>query len=170
MLGSVSMNVAGQIPAPVVVVRAGGAPVRGEIAVGFDASSAPCEPALTYAFRQAALRESTLRAVYAWPLPFALATSFDLDFVALREHHQHLATVQLAPWRERHPEVRVITDVRCAHPVETLAAASDQADLLVVGSHGRSTLKAIVLGSVSRGVLHHARGNVAVVRTADTTE
>ncbi|MEO3892568.1 universal stress protein [Nonomuraea sp. B5E05] len=167
VLGSVSMNVAGQVPGPVVVVKAETTTVHGEIVAGHDGSPA-CEPALAYAFRQAVLRGSTLRAVYAWSLPFGLTTGFSCDFEALREVHQQVAEEQLAPWRERCPQVQVIADVRCAHPVETLAAAGDQADLLVVGSHGRSAIGSIVLGSVSRGVLHHARCNVAVVRAHET--
>jgi nucleotide-binding universal stress UspA family protein len=167
VLGSVSMNVAGQVRGPVVVVKTETTTVHGEIVVGLDGSPA-CEPALAYAFRQAGLRGSTLRAVYAWSLPFALAAGFSSDFEALREAHQQVAESQLAAWRERCPQVKVIADVRCAHPVETLATAGDQADLLVVGSHGRSAIGSIVLGSVSRGVLHHARCNVAVVRAQET--
>jgi len=167
VLGSVSMNVAGQVRGPVVVVKTETTTVHGEIVVGLDGSPA-CEPALAYAFRQAGLRGSTLRAVYAWSLPFALAANFSTDFEAVREAHQQVAESQLAAWRERCPQVKVIADVRCAHPVETLATAGDQADLLVVGSHGRSAIGSIVLGSVSRGVLHHARCNVAVVRAQET--
>ncbi|NUT44115.1 MAG: universal stress protein [Thermoactinospora sp.] len=162
VLGSVSMNVAGQAPGPVVVVR-GGAGTDGEVAVGVDGSPG-CENALAYAFRQAALRHSRLRAVYAWPLPFALAPDFSCDLEALRQSHQRVARDQLAPWQARHPDVTVIADVHSGHPVKSLAAAGDRADLLVVGSHGRSGLGSIVLGSVSRGVLHHARCTVAVVR------
>ncbi|MEV1242463.1 universal stress protein, partial [Nonomuraea sp. NPDC049750] len=113
------------------------------------------------------LRASTLRAVYAWALPFALAAGFSCDFEALREAHQHVADEQLASWRERHPQVNVIADVRCAHPVNALATAGDRADLLVVGSHGRNAIESIVLGSVSRGVLHHAHCTVTVVRAKD---
>ena len=166
VLGSVSMNVAGQVPAPVVVVRSRAAVVHGEIVAGLDGSPA-CEPALAYAFRQAELRGSTLRAVYAWALPFALAAGFSCDFEALREAQQGVAKEQLTPWRERYPNVKVIADVRCAHPVDALAAAGDRADLLVVGSHGRTAIGSIILGSVSRGVLHHAHCTVAVVRAKD---
>ncbi|MEU7746042.1 universal stress protein [Nonomuraea sp. NPDC049158] len=166
VLGSVSMNVAGQVPVPVVVVRPRAAVAHGEIVVGLDGSPT-CEPALAYAFRQAELRGSTLRAVYAWALPFALAAGFSCDFEALREAQQRIAEEQLTSWRERYPQVKVIADVRCAHPVDALAAAGDRADLLVVGSHGRSAIGSIVLGSVSRGVLHHARCTVTVVRAKD---
>ncbi|WP_327049418.1 universal stress protein [Microbispora sp. NBC_01189] len=50
------------------------------------------------------------------------------------------------------------------HPVDALIQASRTADLLVVGSRGRGALGSAMLGSVSRGVLHHADCPVAVVR------
>ena len=46
--------------------------------------------------------------------------------------------------------------VRIGHPVEEIVkeAEAQQADLIVMGSHGRSALRAAVLGSVAYGVLH----------------
>lgn len=57
--------------------------------------------------------------------------------------------------------------VRTGHPVEeiVLEAEAEHADLIVMGSHGRSALKAAVLGSVAYGVLHKdAKIPVLVVR------
>jgi universal stress protein A len=50
--------------------------------------------------------------------------------------------------------------------LNTLVAASESADLIVVGSRGLHGLKA--LGSVSERVAHQARSSVLVVRTSQT--
>ncbi len=48
------------------------------------------------------------------------------------------------------------TVVRLGHPVETIIKEAERSkvDLIVIGSHGRSALKAALLGSVSFGVIH----------------
>ncbi len=57
--------------------------------------------------------------------------------------------------------------IRTGHPVEEIVkeAQALQADLIVLGSHGRSALQAAVLGSVAYGVLHKDAGiPVLIVR------
>ena len=46
--------------------------------------------------------------------------------------------------------------IRTGHPVEEIVneATRSKADLIVMGSHGKSALKAAVLGSVTYGVMH----------------
>ncbi|MBG0830106.1 universal stress protein [Planomonospora sp. ID67723] len=165
VLGSVSVHVAGHARGPVVVVRAGLRTAHGEIVVGID-DSPQCDPALAYAFEQAVLRGATLRALYAWQAPvhaYAPEIVYDMDEIRRAQHQ--VAAAKLASWRQTYPQVKVVEDVRSAHPVEALNAASEKADLVVVGSHGRGALGSLALGSVSRGILHHARGAVAVVRS-----
>jgi nucleotide-binding universal stress UspA family protein len=47
-------------------------------------------------------------------------------------------------------------------------ASRQKVDLIVVGTHRRQGLGRVLLGSVSRAVLHHARVAVAVIRPAET--
>ena len=57
--------------------------------------------------------------------------------------------------------------VRTGHPVEEIVneAIKSKADLIVIGSHGKSALKAAVLGSVTYGVMHKdAKIPVLIVR------
>jgi len=52
--------------------------------------------------------------------------------------------------------LRTVTAVRTGRTVEEIVkeARKSKADLIVLGSHGRSALKAVVLGSVAYGVIH----------------
>jgi nucleotide-binding universal stress UspA family protein len=50
---------------------------------------------------------------------------------------------------------------------DALVAESADAELVVVGSHGRSGLKAAILGSVSRHVVDHAACAVVVVKAKE---
>ncbi len=52
--------------------------------------------------------------------------------------------------------VRTKTIIKSGHPAEEIIkeAEKSKVDLIVMGSHGRSALKAAVLGSVTFGVIH----------------
>jgi nucleotide-binding universal stress UspA family protein len=55
-------------------------------------------------------------------------------------------------------------------PSEIVAAAADSAaDLIVMGSRGRTGLARLLLGSVARNVLHGSTASVLVVRDTDST-
>lgn len=57
--------------------------------------------------------------------------------------------------------------IKTGHPVEEIVseAAKSRADLIVIGSHGKSALKAAMLGSVTYGVMHKdAKIPVLIVR------
>ncbi|MFI6595978.1 universal stress protein [Nonomuraea sp. NPDC050536] len=164
LLGPVSHHVAGQAHCPVVVVREGPREPYDEVVVGVDESK-ECEPALAYAFAQADLRGVMLRAVHAWHLPQLAYADFVFDVDEVRTTHHRILAGRLVAFEPRYPDVTVVEYAPRAHPVEILVEASDTADLVVVGSHGRGALAAALLGSVSRGVLHHARCAVAVVRS-----
>ena len=54
--------------------------------------------------------------------------------------------------------------------VESIVALADEkdADMIVIGSRGRHTITTALLGSISLGVLRHARRPVLIVKTAKT--
>jgi nucleotide-binding universal stress UspA family protein len=157
LLGSVGLHIAGYANAPVVVVRDGDRPEQREIVVGIDLSR-HAGAALRYAFDAAVVREALLRVVYAWCPPEGPYAVLEVGELAQAAHQEAHGIV--APWRERYPDVAVVENCPRDHPVNALVAASADADLAVVAARGHTGLR---LGSVSHGLIHHARCPVAVV-------
>jgi len=172
LLGSVSTAVAEHAHCPVVVVRppaprSEAARFAGRIVVGIDGSAAS-ERAVGFAFEEASRRQVGLVAVHALhtdPIVEALAimSAQSEHADALSAGASRLMEDVLSPWRSSHPGVEVTTFHMFGHPVTVLGYAAAGSPLLVVGTRGQGALKAAVGGSVSRGVLHHASGPVAVV-------
>lgn len=168
LLGSVAHGVSSRTTGPVVVVQHPVPDPEGEIVVGVDGSAAT-GPALEAAFDEAALRGVPLRAVYAWRqlgwatrrtlLHAGAATGVHVDEDAARR----TLTSALSDAAARHPEVEVVQELDRGHPTEVLVRASSKAALLVVGRRGAGGFPALRIGSVSRGVLHHAVSPVMIV-------
>ena len=168
LLGSTALKVAGRAHGPVVVVR--GNPIespKGRVLLGIDGYDVS-ETAFAYACEAAQLRSAQLRIVDVWSVPSSLLTSkyqsyHNLIGRALADSADRLRKA-VRPWRKQYPDLEITDDAVPGHPVETLAHLSAEADLLVVGSRGLNAAQQAVLGSVSHGILHHARCPVAVVR------
>jgi nucleotide-binding universal stress UspA family protein len=64
--------------------------------------------------------------------------------------------VEAAAGKIRKLGVKVIRTIRTGRPAEEIVkeARKRKADLIVLGSHGKSAVKAAVLGSVAYGVIH----------------
>jgi nucleotide-binding universal stress UspA family protein len=168
LLGSVSRYSAMHASCPVVVVREDTRAVSREVVVGIRD---PHDTAgtLAFAFEEAALRRATLVAVHSWywfPSAFGApeakeTTGQAADLARISaEANRHLADV-LEEWQGKYPAVPVRLDVVRGHPASVLASYSARADLVVIGRRGPVTGPAV--GAVQHGVLHHARGPVAVV-------
>lgn len=169
LLGSTSLQVAMHAPCAVVVIRLAGedappGPSKGRVVVGIDDSSRS-ERATDFAFRQADSRGIGVTAVLSWIGP-------DIDSTASPAHEweqaaqdeQALLSELLAGRREEYPDVDIVEKTVRGDFTGALVHESPGAELLVVGSHGRGTVGGIVLGSVSRALLHRAHCPVAVVR------
>ncbi|PRX45855.1 nucleotide-binding universal stress UspA family protein [Prauserella shujinwangii] len=169
LVGSVAVAVAAHARCPVVVVRAEEVAEQAEdIVVGVDGSSLSAA-ALAFAFEEAAARGARLVAVRAWRDPSAddLWAGLVLrdDIAAIEAGERRGLRREIASWREKYPAVEV--DERLVHadrPAEALLDAAGNAQLIVVGSHGRGAVVGAVLGSTGQRLLHTARCPVAIVR------
>ncbi|MFF4733032.1 universal stress protein [Streptomyces mirabilis] len=129
--------------------------------VGVDGSEHSAA-AVDVAFEEAALRGAELRAVYVWE-PGHLRI-FD-EYESQQESRRLLSEI-VAGRRPRYPEVDLRHELVVGHPVQVLTDASAHALGLVVGTRGRGGFTGMLLGSVSQGVLHHARCPVIAVPSA----
>ncbi|GAA3191941.1 universal stress protein [Nonomuraea roseoviolacea] len=171
LLGSVSRHVATRAPRPVAVVREkpAGEPIAryGVVVVGVSGLAGE-DGVLEYAFREAVLRGSVLRAVHAWTHPGTVEpwtvepVVFDTEATG-RDEAQRLAGF-LVRTAERFPDVELSAQVVRGHPGKALAAASAEADVVIVGAAHGATGALLGLGGTAHAILHHARAPVIVVR------
>jgi nucleotide-binding universal stress UspA family protein len=145
--------------------------VRQRIVVGVD-DSEQAAAALRWALAEAVLRHATVEVVHAWSppvsaLPFGAtlhlrANEGEIDALA-RASVDELVDSALAEMDQQPPEV--LRTILPGAPALTLVEVAESADLLVVGSHGRTGLSRLVIGSVAMACVQHAPCPVVVVRT-----
>lgn len=143
--------------------------------VGVDGSDASHD-ALRWAAEEAKLRSATLVALHAWSFVPAqpigdpgmlavpagdLAGQLNAENDAAQIGLDQAVEAALGAGSEVQLERRLVE----GDAGEALVAASKDAVLVVVGSHGRSGFKAALLGSVSRHVVDHAACPVVVVKS-----
>ncbi|HLM63699.1 MAG TPA: universal stress protein [Acidimicrobiales bacterium] len=150
--------------------------VAGRIVVGVD-DSEQAAAALRWALAEGALRRSTVEVVHTWSppvsaLPFGATLVAPVDEPAIdaaaREQLDKMVAAALATMEGPVPQVQLT--VLPGSPAITLVEVAEDADLLVVGSHGRTGLSRLVLGSVANGVVQHAPCPVVVVRRPDAED
>lgn len=165
LLGSVSSSVVRHANCPVAVIRDEDPrmadPQHAPVLVGIDGSPAS-ELATEIAFDEASRRGVDLLALHAWSDVAVLDLS-GLDWSAVEAEAERSLAESLAGWQERYPDVKVHRLIVRDRPARGLIEKSESAQLVVVGSHGRGGLGAM-LGSVSNAVVHSVRMPIIVAR------
>jgi nucleotide-binding universal stress UspA family protein len=133
--------------------------------------SAPSQDAIEEVAHRPWPSPSTLRILsviqpYTPPATEVVLASATLE--EIRQHQKQDAEQLTRHARERiaAPGLSVTTATSEGDPRTAIVDAADewQADLIVVGSHGRTGLKRLVMGSVAEAVVAHAHCLVEVVR------
>ena len=171
LLGSVSQHCAHHAHGPVMIVRPphlSERPVDGlvpKVVVGFDGSQ-DSGRALEWAVEEAFRLEARLEVVGAWT-PLEAGGLPLIDLQAALDEYAH-TTLDNAVKRAAaiRPEVQVTTAISTEPASWTLVKASEQAQLLVVGSRGLGGFKGMLLGSVSQHCATHATCSTLIVREA----
>ena len=167
LLGSVSHHVATHAPCSAVVVR-GRALIGDEpVAVGIDDSQG-ARLALEAAFEEASLRGVPLLVFHAWQdLPatgYGVWAPPPVMVDELRAEAEDLIESVLSGWPEKYPDVELRRRVLHAHPVTAVVEESEQAQLVVLGAHGRGQFAGMTFGSVPSAAVREATCPVMVVR------
>jgi universal stress protein A len=99
------------------------------------------------------------------PLSFAYGGDIPMDFSGIQDEIHQQAKQQLAKFGDKHGVDATRRHVVLGRPDVEVRSMADElhADLIVLGSHGRSGL-ALLLGSTANGVLHGATCDVLAVR------
>jgi nucleotide-binding universal stress UspA family protein len=176
LLGSVANEVASHAPCPVLVARA---PTVSRVLVATDGS--PSAAAIPNWLEKAGILRDLPADVVAVSIPDNPGFGLIVELHALGDERlavqrreldaRHQADAKAMAERLAALGMQAEPSLRAGDPAhEILATATERgADLIVVGSRGLEGLERLLLGSVARNVLVHARCSVLIVRsgTAD---
>lgn len=158
LLGSVSTSLARHADCPVAVIPDAPVDAEGPVVVGVDGSACSAD-AIGIAFDEASRRGVPLVAVNAWSEFYRYEARSTMQTEA-----EALLSESIAGYAEKYPEVRVDRVVVEDRPARAVLDASEGAQLVVVGSHGRGGFAGMTLGSVAQAVLHGAESPVIIAR------
>jgi nucleotide-binding universal stress UspA family protein len=175
LIGSTSEAVVVQATVPAVVVPDHWKPSghAGPVLVALDEGD-DNTAVLEFAIAEATERGLPIRLVHVWDLP-AMYSWDAMNVAGLSAEwadnaERHFDKV-VAECRRRFPDQTFEVDVRRGHPVDGIVTSAEESDaqLLVVGTRHHTRVASFLLGSVTRGVLHHAPCPLAVVPATRTS-
>lgn len=169
-VGSTALKVANHAACPVTVWRGAPGnpgPDQRPVIVGVD-GSVLSEKAVEFAFRYADQFGAPLLAVHTWQGSATYregGAGILIDWKAVEQEESALLAENLAGMADQYPDVPVtrISEPGAAAPV--ILKYADDAQLIVVGSHGRSAMAGVVMGSTSQNLLHHSPIPVMICRS-----
>ena len=165
LLGSVSTGLLHHAQCPVAVVhsREGRLPdAHSPVVVGIDGSPTS-EAAVAIAFDEASRRQAELIAIHVWS-DVGVFPTLGMDWRLYEERGHEILAERLAGWQERYPDVRIRRIVECDRPARWFIEHSKDAQMVVLGSHGRGGFAGMLLGSVSSAVAQSVDIPVIVAR------
>ncbi|MFC4119845.1 universal stress protein [Nonomuraea zeae] len=133
------------------------------VVVGYE-DSLSARQALRWGAYEAAHRKTPLTVCHAWEWPYHEWPGELVPYQLARRPARRLLR-HAAAWVGRHyPDVPVNTLIDRGSPSDLLSELSWDAELVVVGTHGRGTLEGLLAGSVSAHAAAHARCPLVVMR------
>ena len=173
-LGGHAVKIAHRTHCPVVIWRTPVARRTGKplpVVVGIDESDDSTR-ALAEAFDIASALHAPLTVVHMWEIGQAVGMgdlgglgNMDWTLLELLETQQRRRMDELvAPLAGKYRNAHVSKVFKDISPAKGLTELSREAQLVVIGSHGRGKIADSVLGSVSQNLIHHAECPVLVVR------
>jgi len=163
LLGSVSNSAVQHAHCPVAITRDEETPdPAGPVLVGVDGSLAS-DAAVALAFDEASRRAVDLIALHAWS-DVGVFPILGMDWRDYETRGAECLAERLAGYQQDYPDVKVRRRVVCDKPARWLIEESRNAQLVIVGSHGRGGFAGMQLGSVSSALAHSAQAPLIVVR------
>jgi len=138
------------------------------ILVAIDFSE-PSDAALDAAIELAKTTGAKLHVFHAFELPIPAVTPYEVAIpAAYLEESRNAAAARLSQAVERAGKAGVAADSSIGDGPAAMAiadaAGEAEADLVVIGTHGHTGLKHLVLGSVAERTLRHAPCSVLTVK------
>ena len=171
LLGSVSAEVVDHSPVPVLVARSDR---MDRIVLAWDGSAYAARAAELLRWPIFARSSITVVSVAQPEIPWwsgfagagapGIVPLYVEAAAASRREHDRLASAMASELQAA--GLSATAELRSGDPAEELvgAARASSADLVVLGTHGRTGLTRLVLGSVARNVLHHASCSVLITK------
>ncbi|RBQ12194.1 universal stress protein [Spongiactinospora rosea] len=129
-----------------------------------DGSHAGLEAA-SWAAREATLRQTPLQIAHAIPQWACETTTGRYAEIAewMRDGGHSVLTAAADRAHRERPEIEIRTALLPGDPRTALTTASEEAELMVIGSHGLGAVRGLLVGSVAYGVAGHASCDVVMV-------